>query len=86
MEKDEVIEHFENIKLTMHKQFPKGKRQPADDPNVKGVFSIKFTGAKKSEKMTVYHTGNINFQGGPDNGAQLKNQYATLSVQNLLIS
>ncbi|MDA7560985.1 hypothetical protein N8860_04475 [Alphaproteobacteria bacterium] len=86
MEQYEVIEHFENIKLTMQKQFPKGKWQPADDPHVKEFFSIKFVGAKKSEKMTVYHTGNINFQGGPNNGARLKNYCETLSVQNLLIS
>ena len=72
MEKDEVIEHFESIKLAMQKQFPTGKWQSADDPNVKGVFSIKFTGANKPEKMTVYHTGTTNFQGGPNNGAQLK--------------
>ena len=86
MEKDEVIEHIKSIKLAMQKQFPTGKWQSADDPNVKGVFSIKFTGANKPEKMTVYHTGTTNFQGGPNNGAQLKNHYETLSVQNLLIS
>jgi len=86
MEKDEVIKHFENKKLTMQNQFPKGKWQPADDPNVKEVFSIEFASAKKPEKMTVYHTGKTSFQGGPNNGARLKNHYATLSVQNLLIS
>ena len=50
MEKDEVIKHFENIKLTMQNQFPKGKWQPADDPNVKEVFQLNLPVPKNRKK------------------------------------
>ena len=86
MEKNEIIENFKDLKLTMKTAFPAGKWQTSNNQDIIGIFEVKFGGDKKPEKMTVYHSGKINFQGGHQNGARLENHYLTISAKDLLSS
>lgn len=84
MEKEEILQHFDAIKRTFKHQFPTGKWQQSENENILEIFEVTMPGETRSERMTIYHTGNTSCQGSKTNGQNLRNFLEGLSTHDLI--
>ena len=84
MNNKDIIRHFEALKETLIHKFPNGTWVETSSDLQLGRFEVQFQGEKTPEVLTVYHTGNTNFQGSSTQGRTIKSFVEELAVADLV--